>query len=137
MAEFDIVLDVVDERSVRLRHEHANALLTFSLDGERMSVSSVFVSSVIRRNGIGQAVLQKAREVAVERRIQRITASIISRESLDLFTKVFGEASIKTEHVGLYEMDITEVSGMEQYTNARLDFILHGEATRSAESQSL
>ncbi len=135
MTEFEISIRATDEKSLRLFNEHAKALITFSSDGDRMSVSSITVNSLMRRQGIARSMLQKAKDIALERRVARITAAITSRESLDVFSRVFGEESIEVEQVGLYEEEITDKSGMEQYTTAKLEFRLSSEAEPIAEPQ--
>lgn len=134
MAEFSIAAEGMDARNVRVYTDHAKCLIAFSADGERMSISSIFVSNLMRRRGIAQSMLQKAQEIAIERRALRITAAITSRESLDVFTKVFGVESLQVEQIGLYEDDITETSGMEQYTSARLDFVMSDAASLATQA---
>ncbi len=65
-------------------------------------IANIDVEEDFRRQGIGKLLLRRSVSLAEEVGAQLIYAAIVSRESLDMMTSVFGEEAVKIRQVGSY-----------------------------------
>jgi GNAT superfamily N-acetyltransferase len=68
----------------------------------RLHIDSINVNYRLRNQGIGSAILRAIKNFAHETNIDVVTATIVSRESLDSMTSVFGEESVRVRKTGDY-----------------------------------
>jgi GNAT superfamily N-acetyltransferase len=106
----DIFVDVVEKdfgqgerRFFEFRTDFGYADVIYSAGW--LGVSGIEVEDGHRRQGIGKALLSSVREKSEELRAKVIYASIISRESIVIFQRVFGEENILVSQLGTFAPD--------------------------------
>jgi GNAT superfamily N-acetyltransferase len=89
---------------------------TFSPEARDFCIANVDVDSSSRRQGIAKALVSSAIEEAKDIGALIIYAGLISRESIDLMTSVFGSDVVQVRNEGTYtpegEPDKSDASGV-------------------------
>lgn len=83
---------------------HGRAYCTYDANSGCFKIDDleVDVDPTFRRQGTGTRLVEEARTLAGFLGARSIYASIVSREAVDTFTKVFGEDAIRIARLGTY-----------------------------------
>jgi hypothetical protein len=90
------------DRITGVIHPHGAAYLSLDKRSGWLTITDLDVDRLHRGNGIGQNLLRFSKELAGQLDARLIIMSIISRESLDAVTAVFGEEYITVNQRGEY-----------------------------------
>ena len=99
-----LVLDDEDLPVIEFSYGHGigEALAYISPQTSRLNIDTIKVHHRARNQGIGKAILRSIKNLAHETDIHIVTATIISRESIDSMTSVFGEDAVVIRKRGEY-----------------------------------
>jgi GNAT superfamily N-acetyltransferase len=113
-------------RLVEIVHEHGSAIVSYDIKSKRFLINTLDVEAGYRRQGIGKNMLAYSKDIATKMGAQIVSALIISRESLDAMTAVFGEEAIDIESAGRYELPDTDAPARpDEHTVATLLYRPH------------
>lgn len=99
-----LVLDDEDLPVIEFSYGHGigEARAYISPQTSRLNIDTIKVHHRARNQGIGKAILRSIKNLAHETDIHIVTATIISRESIDSMTSVFGEDAVVIRKRGEY-----------------------------------
>lgn len=95
---------------------------TFRTPPGWLGIANIFVQPEYRQRGHGQELLHHTLNLARELGAKSIFAALISRESVEAFSRVFGDDSISIRALGDYE---TEGSMPTSFTSAHFSLELN------------
>ena len=108
MSDIEIQVDEVKgdghSRFFELITENGGAMAVLNQAGW-LCIANIDVEKGSRRSGIGAALLRRAIVLANDVEANTIYAGLTSRESIDVFTKVFGADSVNVYDNGTYIAD--------------------------------
>lgn len=81
-------------------HEYGHATTHFDTDANSVRIDWIEVARTERRRGVGKTMLRAIDALAKELEVQTITATIISRESLEAMRHVFGDENLRVRQQG-------------------------------------